>query len=78
MNVGNHSSRRELNSSRKGITGKEYIHSRETREETTAVGIHQHQARQQHKRQLKQQGTPTTARVPKTKETSVVEVMLQQ
>jgi hypothetical protein len=49
--------------------------SRESRKETT-VRIHKQQAQQQHKRQLKRQGTPTTAGVPVPMETPVAECML--
>jgi hypothetical protein len=37
-------------------------------EETTAVRIHQKQARQQHKRQMEQQETQTTATAPRNNE----------
>jgi hypothetical protein len=75
-NVGNTSSRRDLNSNREDNNSKDFSHGRYFRDGTAYVGTHQQQTRQQHKRQLEQQGTPTTAGMPKPVETSVEEGLL--
>ena len=57
----------------KKIRSRVSSHSMKSREEQTAIRIHQQQARQQHKRQ---QGTPTTSEVPEPLETPVSDGML--
>jgi hypothetical protein len=71
-----HINRKVLNSRRDGnIISDSNPASRDSRNETTAVRTHQQLARQQHKRQLEQQETPT-AGMPKPVETSEEEGML--
>jgi hypothetical protein len=61
----------EARNSREGSNSKGSSHGRDSRDETTKVRTYQQQARQQHKKQLKQQGTPsisgilTTSGMPK-------------
>jgi hypothetical protein len=60
-NVWKHHSRKDHNVRREGSNISNSNHSRDSRDETTAVRTHQQQDRQQHKKQLEQREMPTTA-----------------
>jgi hypothetical protein len=71
-----HISRKDLYMyrSRKASNSREFSHSRDTGDETTAVKTHQEP--DSSTRKVEQQGTPSTAGMPKPVEPSVEEGML--